>query len=235
MNKRLSALTPVAAVQCRRAARFFGWQWRGILGLCVLGLAGCSLPIQAPQPQETWRLDAAKIVTKPVLVEGQPRTVSILLRNVSPAQGLESPAMMYSRAPQVLAPYRDNRWLAPPADMIGDALNQTLARQPWVAGVFRTGGTARVQIGLSCTLEKLEHDIQGTEGAAHLAMDCVWLDPKTRAIQAHWRFDRSEALAQNNAEDFAAGAQRLLDQALVDIVQQTRDLVPGLAQGSADD
>lgn len=196
-----------------------------ILLAAGLSLAGCSLPIQAPHPQETWRLDAPKVTSAPILAAGQPQQITVLLRPMSAAQGMESPAMMYSRAPQVLAPYRDNRWVAAPAEMIGDALSQTLASQPWVSGVLRTGGPARVQVVLSCSLEKLEHDINGTQGMAHLAMDCLWLDPQTRDIRAHWRFDQTQPLPHNAAADFAAGAQQLLQQAAEIMVQNTRALV----------
>ncbi len=204
-------------------------------GLCALSLAGCSLPIQAPHPQQTWRLDTPKVASEPVLISGKPQQITLLLRAINPVQELDSPAMMYSRAPQVLAPYRDSRWLAPPAEMIGDALSQSLASQPWVAGVVRTGGPVRVQLALSCGLEKLEHDISGAQGVAHLAMDCLWLNPSTRSIEAHWRFDQTTPLTHNAAADFAAGAQQLLNQAAAQIVQQTRVLASSATMTSKED
>lgn len=223
-----------SAAVFRRCARFWSYRRSVVLAL-VLGLSGCGLPIQAPHVQETWRLDAPRVTTNALPIDGKNQTVTLLLRPIKATQGLQTSAMMYSRAPQILAPYRDNRWLAPPAEMIADALGQTLANQSWVAGVLRTGGTAKAQLAIDCRVEVLEHDIYQAQGAAHLVMDCLWLDPRNRHIQAHLRFDQTERLAHNTAADFAAGAQALLNRAVLDIVQQTRQLASSPALDDASD
>ena len=183
-------------------------------------LAACALPINRQPPQQTYRLTAARIDSAPL-----PRPVVLQLLPVRAAAGFQSPAMMYSRSADTLDPYRDNRWLAPPAQLIGDAIAHTLSRQPWVSAVQQQGALASAPWALHCTLDRLEHDVRGTQGSAHLDLTCELADPRTRRISAHWHFDGSQSLAVNDAGHFARGAQTLLDQALADVVQRTRAVV----------
>lgn len=190
-------------------------------------LAGCSLPIKPQQAQTTYRLNPPAPLTQAVAAQSNTpqATYLIAFRSIEAAQGFETPAMMYSTQPQLLLPYRDSRWLAAPAALLTDAAEQTLARQPWVAGVVKNAARAPVAVSISCDLTRLEHDITDDKGHTHLVMSCLWLDPTTRSVLAHWRFDQTQAMPENNAAQFAFASQILVDEALTKLVEKTRAIV----------
>ena len=185
-----------------------------------MALAACSLPINRAVVQQTYRLTASDYSTAAL-----PAPTVIQLLPVRAAAGFQSAAMMYSRSPDTLDPYRDSRWLAPPSQLVGDAIARTLSRQPWVSAVQQQTALASAPWALHCTLNRLEHDLSGSRGTAHLDLTCELANQRTRQIAAHWHFDGSQPLAVNDAAHFARGAQTLLNQALVGVVQHTRAVV----------
>jgi cholesterol transport system auxiliary component len=191
-------------------------------------LGACTLPVNRQPAQQAYRLTAADVVSAPL-----PQPVVVQLLPVRAAAGLQSAAMLYSRSPDQLSPYRDSRWLAPPAQLIGDAIAQTLDRQPWVSAVQQQSMLVNAPWALRCTLYRLEHDLRGSHGTAHLDMVCDLANPATRRIAAHWRFDGSAPLAVNDAAHFAQGAQALLDRALAEMVRRVRDAVQAAQQPAA--
>ncbi len=197
---------------------------RAFLALLLAGsafaLAACALPINRQPVQQTYRLTGAETHSAPL-----PQPVVLQLLPVRAAAGLQSPAMLYSRSPDTLDAYRDNRWLAPPAQLIGDAIAHTLSRQPWVSAVQQQTAVASAPWALHCTLYRLEHDLRDGQGTAHLDLTCELTNRRSRQIAAHWRFDGSQPLAVNDATHFALGAQTVLRQALDGIVRHTRAAV----------
>lgn len=196
---------------------------RALLALLAgasLALAACSLPVNRQPLQQTYRLSAADIhstaLAKPVVLQLLP---------VRAAAGFQSAAMMYSRSADTLEHYRDSRWLAPPAQLVGDAIAQTLSRQPWVSAVQQQTALASAPWALHCSLYRLEHDLRGGQGTVRLGLTCELANQRTRSIAAHWHFDGSQPLTVNDAAHFAQGAQTLLNQALGEIVQQARAAV----------
>ena len=140
-------------------------------------------------------------------------------------KALEDGLAVVSRSADTLEPYRDSRWLAPPAQLVGDAIAQTLSRQPWVSAVQQQTALASAPWALHCSLYRLEHDLRGGQGTVRLGLTCELANQRTRSIAAHWHFDGSQPLTVNDAAHFAQGAQTLLNQALGEIVQQARAAV----------
>lgn len=186
-------------------------------------LSACSLPVPHEPEQTSYRLNPLHVPI-PDKVENLPSRVGapvlIRLDRVMAANGFDSAAMIYSRDRQTLSRYRDNRWIATPAVLIGDALDQTLQQQSWVAGVLRSGQRLPAKLDVSCTLDRLEHDVDTSGGQVHLTMGCLLISGSGHNVLAHWRFDREKAIRVNNAEQYAAAAQSLLDEALKDLVGQ---------------
>lgn len=198
-----------------------------LAALCVLSLAlaGCSLPIKPPEAQNTFRLNSTNLQTPAIVDHGKEASYLIQMRTLQAAHGFETQEMMYSRDAQNLSPYRNSRWLAAPAEMLSDAIEQTLLKQPWVAGVVPNSANAPVVVNLSCRLIRLEHDLSGNEGKAHLVMTCLWTNPVDRTVESHWRFDKTQPITHNNATQFAAASQTLVNQAITQIVEQTRAVI----------
>lgn len=218
--------------------KFFLWTAGIALSICG---AGCSLPTANQNAQRIYRLQpvhvdvtgASPALTRPLVIQLMP---------MGAAPGLGSPAMLYSEgsgagishkayvsinqdayrpidAGAVLMPYRDSRWLAPPAQLIGAAIAQTLSLQPWVSAVESNAPLAPAAWILHCTLDRLEHDVDGDRGVVRLALTCQLIRNDPRDIAAHWRFDASRPIMQNNAQHYAAAAQDLLDGALYELVK----------------
>lgn len=181
----------------------------GLAGLCALSLAACALPRVTQRPAQTeYRLlppsvrqDAAGL-----------RPVVLRVGAIGAAPGLGGVAMLYSAQPLQLMPYRDSRWVAPPADMIASALRQALARQPWVAAVQGDAMSGRVDGALDCHLDALEHDVYS--GKVRLALSCQLLDVRTGDPFAAWDFDASRGIGRQDARDYAQAAQDLLGRAV---------------------
>lgn len=199
-----------------------------LAGLLLLSTmtASCSLPIKPQIAQQTYRINPLIDLHTPAITEqGKSRTFMLRMQNIEADTGFDSSAMMYSPQAQQLRPYRDNRWLAPPADMLTDALKQTLVRQPWIQGVVPNSAGVPVSLNLRCHLNRLEHDMTGVKGQVRLVLDCLWLDPAQRSVRAHWYFDQARTVSRNDASHFASASQALADKALGEIVETTRRLL----------
>lgn len=189
-----------------------------ILTAFGLTLAACSLPVPHENRQTTYRFnpipkikvaDTAVVRLKPVVLR---------LNRITAANGFDSVAMVYSRDRQTLARYRDNRWIAPPAVLIGDAINLSLLHQPWVAGVLSGGQRMPAVLDIDCSLDRLEHDVLPTGGRVHLSLSCMLVADTSGKALDHWRFDRTRRIAVNDAQHYAVAAQYLLDQAQKELV-----------------
>lgn len=192
----------------------------GIFGFGSLALAACSLPVNHQPMQQSYRLTAPSIRTAPL-----PQPTVVRLLPVRASAGFQSSAMMYSRSPDTLEPYRDSRWLAAPAQLFGETIARALGEQPWVTAVQQRTVLVNAPWTLHCGLNRLEHDVREGKGTVHLDFTCELVDQHTSRITAHWRFDSRKPIAVNDAAHFAQGAQALLNQALVGIVQHTRAAV----------
>lgn len=209
-------------IPSRQSFVFPGRRLLAVFAATVL-LSACSLPVPHEPEQTSYRLNPLHVAI-PAQAENVPSRlgapVLIRLERVSAANGFDSEAMIYSRDRQTLSRYRDNRWIATPSVLIGDALDQTLQEQSWVAGVLRAGQRLPAKLEVSCSLDRLEHDIEATGGQVHLTMGCLLVSGSGRNVLAHWRFDHEKTIRVNDAEHYAEAAQSLLDQALKDLVGQ---------------
>lgn len=213
-----------------RAAPLRRGAFRTLLALSSLALAACSLPVNRQPVQQSYRLIAPDLSTAPLA-----QSTVIQLLPVHSSAGFQSAAMMYSRSPDTLEPYRDSRWLATPSQLVGEAIARALNRQPWVSAVQQQAVLVSAPWALHCSLNRLEHDLRAGQGAehgtVHLDLTCALANQRSGRIAAHWRFDGSQPIAVNDAAHFAQGAQALLDQAIDGVVQHTRAAVEA-AQGS---
>ena len=194
--------------------------WRGLraaaaAAACALALAACALPRVTQRPaQVEYRLSA------PALRQPGPAGEPVILRvlGVQAAPGFDGVPMLYSPRPTQLMPYRDSRWLVPPAEMIGSALRQTLARQSWVAAVEGDGSPGAAPWVLSCRLERLEHDVYSRRVA--LDMRCELFGDSGNQLRAAWSFDSARAMPVQDAQAYAQATQDLLDQALAQALRR---------------
>lgn len=184
---------------------------------CLFAVAACALPHVTQRPaQSEYRL------RPPAVEQPEPGLHAVTLR-VAPvlaAPGLDGVDMLYSPRPLQLMPYRDSRWIVPPAQLIGSALRQSLARQAWVAALDGEGmpgpGASWV---LACRLERLEHDVYARSVVMELR--CQLFDESAAGIHAAWDFDATRPMARQDAAAYAQAAQDLLDQAVAGVLRHT--------------
>lgn len=206
----------------RRRHAYIGFRLL-VTSAAALLLSACGLPVPHEPEQTSYRLNPVQVAI-PGQIENVPSRLGapilIRLNRVTAANGFDSAAMVYSRDRQTLSRYRDNRWIATPAVLIGDALDQTLQRQSWVAGVLRAGQRLPAKLDVSCSLDRLEHDVEASGGQVHLSMGCLLVSGSGQNVLAHWRFDQEQSIRVNDAEHYAEAAQSLLDKALTALVGQ---------------
>ncbi len=195
--------------------------------LMVLALASCALPQVTRRPAQTdYRLRVPRIVQPaPGLA---PLTLRLL--PVRAAPGLQGVDMLYSPTPLQLMPYRDSRWLVPPAEMIDSALRGALARQAWVAAVEGGDAPGRVDASLRCRLDRLEHDLYARR--VELGMHCQLYAGAAQELRSSWNFEASRPVPVQDAAHYAQATQDLLDQAVAGLLRRTA-LALAQAPGSA--
>ena len=184
--------------------------------LMVLALAACALPQVTRRPAQTdYRLRVPRIA------QSAPGLAALTLRvmPVRAAPGLEGVDMLYSPTPLQLMPYRDSRWLVPPAEMIDSALRGALARQAWVAAVEGGDAPGSVDASLRCRLDSLEHDVYA--GRVELGMRCQIYVGAAQDLRASWSFEASRPVAVQDAAHYAQATQDLLDQAAASLLRRT--------------
>ena len=178
--------------------------------------AGCTLSTTGAQAQATYRLRAVPLVVPVANVH----PVVIRLLTVGAGPGLGGTAMLYSSKPGQIEPYRDSRWVAPPADLIRAAIAQTLSRQSWVSAVEQATPLAPADWTVHCDLVRLEHDVFSGHGVVHLDLTCQIVQASPRRVFAHWHVDGQRVIAVNDATHYAQAAQSLLERAVAQIVTE---------------
>lgn len=186
--------------------RFVGVFSIATAAMLTMLLAGCSvLPAPEGEPSH-WRLVA------PTLPEeaGGP-AVTLRLIETRASNAIDRRDMAYSRAPQSLAYYRDNRWIASPAIMLDEIIDESLSTRPWVSNVIRGGARVPADMALYCEIQQLEHQLEYVDGRVRLKVACSWYRSEGRKLIDTLAFDRSADVERNDASHYAAAAQKLVD------------------------
>jgi len=211
--------------------RIFSWRRLASVPAWLLTgmLAGCSvLPAPDGEPVH-WRLVAPSLEAGPV--PGHP-PVAVRLTETRAGNAIDRRDMAYSRSPQSLAYYRDNRWVASPAQMLDEVIDEGLSARSWVRNVVRGGARVSTDIALYCEILQLEHQLEYVEGRVRLKVACSWYRAEDRELVDTLQFDRSVDIERNDAEHFAAGAQRLVTAFMASLVEQGRGVAAGVADAA---
>jgi len=193
----------------------------------TLLLAGC-VGLTPPKQQtalQNWLLD----VTDPQVIAADIDPVVLRMVEIDAPTALDTTAMAYIDQPNQLSFYRDNRWAAPPAEMIQQSLKTGFERQQWVKAVLLGSERLDSDLIIACDLDRLEHHvISETQGAARLTISCDWVDTQSREVKARSVFQENKPLAENNAAAFVAASQLLLEQISDQLIGQTLEVAQNL-------
>ncbi|WP_197408202.1 MULTISPECIES: ABC-type transport auxiliary lipoprotein family protein [unclassified Guyparkeria] len=186
-------------------------------------LAGCSVfPAPDGEPAH-WRLVAPALEETDPGVSGPAVTVRLVETRASNA--IDRRDMAYSRTQQSLAYYRDNRWVASPAIMFDEIIDESLSARPWVSNVIQGGARVPTDLALHCEIQQIEHQLEYVDGRVRLKAACSWYRSEGRQLIDTLLFDQTVGVERNDAEHYAAGAQQLV----ADFVQALNDQGRALA------
>ena len=149
--------------------------------------------------------------------------VVLRLIEIDAPTALDTTAMVYREQANQLSFYRDNRWAAPPAEMIQHSLKAGFERQDWVRAVLLGNARLGSDIVVACDLDRLEHQVVSeTQGQAHLTLSCAWVKTESRSVVERTVYAESTPFSPNDASHFVAASQQMLADMSDAIVQQTR-------------
>lgn len=211
-----------------------GMQWRWLTwiaaGLLLTATGGCSLvPNKVDDEPALWRFTAPSLTSESGYA-GKP--VVLRLVETQAATLIDRRDMAYSRGPQSVAYYRDNRWVSSPAVMLDEVINESLSARPWVRNVVRGSARAPAQLALYCKIGRLEHRLDGSASKVQMSVACSWYQGHERELVDTLRFDRSVALERNDAAHYAAAAQGLVAALLEALDRQGRALAAAMPDQS---
>lgn len=197
---------------------------RSLLLLLLPWLSACSL-LPAPQPVEILAYDlglppaavAAAGARGPVLAVASPRFHPGLL-----GQGLA-----YRRQAQQLAYFARHRWVAPPAELLEQALPAALGGVPGVAAVIDERSSGRADWRLETHWHHFEQDFSVRPSRARIQLEARVVDLDSGRLLGQ-RLLGAEVPA---ASDDPEGGVRALRQGLGEVVVGLRRLVAEAAAG----
>ncbi len=180
------------------------WKSYGFVLLWVLseGLTGCSLLPRRPQAMTLLTLEVPATASRPVAKREPP----IEIGPVSSVTALQGSDFLYRRGGPVVHRFARHRWLAPPAELIDQALMEYLApRLPFT--VVRPGQGVMPPLTLNLTLLRLEQVFTGEGSEIHLVLQAQLVDREQGRVLGtrlfRYRQHAAEASPRGGAE--AAG------------------------------
>ena len=206
--------------------------WIGVSLLMLTALTvGCAiLPAPGGEPAQ-WRLVAP---TMEVDRASAAPAASVRLIETRASNAIDRRDMAYSRTPQSLAYYRDSRWVASPAIMLDEIIDEGLSAEPWVRNVMRGGARVPTDLALYCEVQQLEHQLEYVDGRVRLKVACSWYRSEDRELIETLLFEQSVDIQRNDAAHYAAGAQELVAAFMTALVRPGRALAAQVPR-SADD
>lgn len=171
---------------------------RAALVLLCAWLAGCSVlsPTSAVAPA-FYALDAAgAAVVAPVLPAASAPT--LLVAPMRAAAGFDSPRIIYTREPHVVAYFAHSEWVDTPARMLSALLVSAMERNGAFRAVSVTSGAASGDLRLDTELVRLQHEFQTQPSRVRFTLRATLVDERTRRVLA-WR--EIESVVESASQD----------------------------------
>ena len=184
-----------------------------LLSLCgalpVL-VGGCSV-LGNPEPRQWYRLeDLAVPAARPAAAGGQAPLPVLLVEVVSSPALFEGGALVFSRAPGVLAHYSFANWAEPPGRRIGRLVERRLEARGRFASVGMSTSGLRADLLLRIALDELLHDVAADPDQARIALEAELIDWRRRARIGRRRFAAVHPVPSSDAAGAAAALSRAL-------------------------
>jgi ABC-type uncharacterized transport system auxiliary subunit len=183
------------------AIRRPGWP---VVALLAFMLGACTvLPTNGPRPRVFELLPPPETALAASAATGELLRVDF----VSSHSGYDTEAMIYRQADHQLSRFVTGRWVAPPAQMITEAVATELERGGRFRAVLTEPGPATPDYRLDMTVLRLEQDYRRSDnGIARLTVRVRLTDAATGELLTSAIIDQSAQASAPGPEGFAAAA-----------------------------
>jgi cholesterol transport system auxiliary component len=180
---------------------------RGLIGLCLLNMAGCSLlsPVKTP-PKNNFTLNAGEETVGRSNHHGPTLLVSAPI--ASP--GYDSTDMIYMQRPFQLNHYANNHWISPPADLIAPIMEQRLFNCGCFRAVVTPPFSGTTDLTLNTQLLNLRQEFIDGVSQERLTLSATLVDSASQQIIAQRHFEAVVPAFANNPYSGVIAANRAL-------------------------
>jgi cholesterol transport system auxiliary component len=168
-------------------------KWSGIIACTVL-LSGCLSPIKTA-PLSTYTITNWKQVPAPAHAVSR-KTVVVMTPIASP--GYRTADMIYVMIPFELRSFANNRWVAPPAELLLPLLENRIRRTGYFHAVVSAPFTGVANYQLNTRLLVLQQEFLQPQSAVRLKMQATIVSIATGRVIASRDFQAVVPADQNN-------------------------------------
>ena len=188
------------------------------LALALLWSAGCGLPGSKPHIMvKQWTLEYQAPQPAPVKLAAE-----IKLVRFQAYQAYLDPEMIYRPAPNERGIYHYNRWLASPADLVGDFLLRDLRAEGALTAVYSNRQPQRPRFKLEGGVEEFLEVDSEEAWQAKLKVNLTLLDTKQEQVTKRLLFQRTYAFSSKMPQKDPAGLAQAMSQAMAQFSDQAR-------------
>jgi cholesterol transport system auxiliary component len=126
---------------------------------------------------------------------------------------------MYKRSAHSVAYFSQSQWVAPPAEMLGPLIVDSLEATRRFSAVVQTGTPVAADLRLDLDLAELYQDFSSQPGSVHLSLRAQLLDMNRRQVLATQQFDYAVSLEADNAASGVEALNTSLDEFLPELVK----------------
>jgi cholesterol transport system auxiliary component len=180
---------------------------------------GCSLlgaPVKTPE-LHTYRLQAEL----PKINAAARGKATLLIANPKAIAPFDSSKMQYVQMPYVLKSFRNNRWAAPPTQMLASQMQLSLQSSGEYAAVVMEPYIGAAKWRLDSQLLDISQDFSHNPTMVKLAVNVQLLDLDTKQVVVSKLFNLAAATRQNTAYSGVLALNILLN----DYLQQLNNFV----------
>lgn len=194
-----------------------------ILILLSFSLTGCT--VLKPAPRQTINTYELSAVAKPIH-KAKPTPLILLVNNTLSSPGYETYGIAYTKTPYQLSYYSQNRWVAPPAQLIHKALINSLQQGQYFKAVATTPFVGLYDLRLDTRLLELKQDLHNQPKQMIVILTAQLVDAKQQIILASRQFT-VKIPTSDNPQAAVTDANKALSLLLDQVVQFCLNHLPG--------
>lgn len=184
-----------------------------------LQITACSLtsPVKVT-PVNTYTLSATSSISS---MRGQENQQVLLITTPIASPGYQTSNMIYTQRPFELNSFAENRWAAPPADMLIPLLTQNLQASGCFRAVVSSPFTGSVDLTLDTRLLNLQQEFKSNTSQVRLALQLTLSNNRTHQVVANQRIEAVIPASSNDPYAGVVAANKAMDV----LLRKTRQFV----------